>query len=142
MSLLCFDTSAIIKLIRVERESLELGSWLREPSRADAVLVCSVLVLTEVPRALRRMAGGHPLPDFGSVLDGFTLRTVDEDILVAAGEYSEPTLRGLDAIHLATAQMLAEAAGGDFAALVTYDARLGNAAAALGLTVAAPTPLQ
>lgn len=136
MSILCFDTSAIIKLIRLERESLVLRSWLREAPRLEAVLVCSALALAEVPRALRRMAAGAPVPDFGAVLDGFTLRTVDEDILVAAGAFSEPTLRSLDAIHLATAHALAEAAGEQFA----YDIRLSSAAATLGLTVAAPKP--
>ena len=43
-------------------------------------------------------------------------------------------VRSLDAIHLACAELV----GGDLRAVVTYDQRMG-AAAALGLLVVAPT---
>ncbi len=43
-------------------------------------------------------------------------------------------LRTLDALHLATAATIAT----ELDAFVTYDKRLGDAAAAMGLTVAAP----
>ena len=43
-------------------------------------------------------------------------------------------LRSLDAVHLASAQVL----GADLEALVTYDHRMEEAATALGLPVAAP----
>ena len=45
-----------------------------------------------------------------------------------------PDLRSLDAIHLATAQVL----GPDLARLVTYDERMAAAAKELGWTVSAP----
>jgi predicted nucleic acid-binding protein len=45
-------------------------------------------------------------------------------------------LRSLDAIHLATASVAASIA--TLAALVTYDSRLAEAAAALGIPTAAP----
>jgi predicted nucleic acid-binding protein len=44
-------------------------------------------------------------------------------------------LRSLDAIHLATAQLL----GADLARIVTYDDRMAAAASQLGLTVARPS---
>ena len=73
-----------------------------------------------------------------SVLDRLTLHNVDEEILVKAGAYAEPTLRSLDAIHLATAHSIASAAGDEFEALISYDRRLTDAAKADGLPVVGP----
>ena len=50
--LLYLDSSALVKLVREEPESAALRGFL-----ADADLVSSELVLTEVPRAIRRAAG-------------------------------------------------------------------------------------
>lgn len=136
--LLYFDTSAIVKLIRIEAESGALRQWLADPSRKAMVPVCSALALTEVPRALLRIAPGVPLPDFRATLERFTLRAIDEEILSEAGSFPSPILRSLDAIHLATAHSLFAAAAGSFDALITYDARLGDAAIALGVPVVAP----
>jgi predicted nucleic acid-binding protein len=133
-----FDTSAIIKLIRIELNSASLRAWLSAPGRSDLAWVSSALVLTEVPRALRRILPGATLPDFASVLGRFTLRNVDEEILVQAGAYSEPSLRSLDAVHLSTARSIADAAADEFDALITYDRRLADVAKADGLSVLAP----
>ena len=138
MSIAYFDTSAIIKLIRIELHSENLRTWLGGPRSSDLAWVSSALVLTEVPRALHRIHPGSPLPDFASILGRFTLRNVDEEILVRAGNYAEPTLRSLDAIHLATARSIYDAAGGEFDALITYDRRLRDVATADGLRVIAP----
>jgi predicted nucleic acid-binding protein len=138
MSIAYFDTSAIIKLIRLERDSEGLRAWLAAPGRSGLAWVSSALVLTEVPRALRRLLPGAMLPDFASVLGRFTLRNVDEEILAQAGAYPEHTLRSLDAIHLSTARSIAVAAGAEFDALITYDSRLADAAKADGLSVLAP----
>jgi predicted nucleic acid-binding protein len=138
MNIAYFDTSAIIKLIRIERDSEQLRTWLGEPGRGELAWVSSALVLTEVPRALRRILPGSSLPDFGSVLGRFTLRNVDEEILVQAGAYADPTLRALDAIHLATARSIDDVAGGQFEAFITYDRRLADAATAGGLRVLSP----
>lgn len=138
MSIAYFDTSAILKLIRIELSSESLRSWLSAPGRSDLAWVSSALILTEVPRALRRILPGSRLPDFASVVGKFTLRNVDEEILIQAGAYPEPTLRSLDAIHLATARSIANAAGDEFEALLTYDGRLAAAANADGLRALAP----
>jgi uncharacterized protein len=138
MSIVYFDTSAIIKLIRIERKSESLRAWLGAPSRSGLAWVSSALVLTEVPRALRRIVPGSNLPDYASVLGRFTLRHVDEEILVQAGAHSEPTLRSLDAIHWATARSIADAAAEEFEALITYDRRLADVATADGLRIFAP----
>ena len=59
---------------------------------------------------------------------------ITDRVLLTAGELRPPELRSLDAIHLATAEGL----GDQVARIVTYDDRLAAAAAAMGLTVAAP----
>ena len=138
MNIAYFDTSAIIKLIRIELNSERLRTWLGAAGRSDLAWVSSALVLAEVPRALRRILPGSRLPDFASVLGRFTLRNVDEEILSQAGAYSEPTLRSLDAIHLATARSIADAASDEFEVLISYDRRLADAAKANGLRVIAP----
>jgi predicted nucleic acid-binding protein len=139
VSIAYFDTSALIKLIRIEVASDALRVWLDAPEQRDSAWVSSALVLTEVPRALRRLLPGAALPNFESVLGRFTLRHIDEDILVQAGAYPEPSLRSLDAIHLATARSLADAGGAEFQALITYDRRLAEAAAGEGLRCVAPS---
>jgi hypothetical protein len=67
------------------------------------------------------------------------LRSVDtvrlnERLLRAAGTLLPSDVRSLNAIHLATAAAL----GPDLSRVCTYDARMANAATALGLTVVAP----
>ena len=57
-------------------------------------------------------------------------------IRATAAAYSDPALRSLDAIHLATAQIAASTA--PLTALVTYHSRLSAAANALGMTIVAP----
>jgi uncharacterized protein len=138
VSIAYFDTSAIIKLIRIELSSEGLRTWLAAPGQSNLAWVSSALVLTEVPRALRGILPGATLPDFASVLGRFTLRNVDEEILTRAGAYSEPTLRSLDAIHLSTARSIAVAAADEFHALITYDRRLADVATAEGLSAVAP----
>jgi len=53
----------------------------------------------------------------------------------AAGTLVPPDLRSLDAIHVAAALSL----GDDLGDLVTYDARMVNAAEAQGVNVVSPT---
>jgi len=62
------------------------------------------------------------------------LIAIENPILEAAASVGPQTLRSLDAIHLATAQEL----GDDLGVLITYDRRLAEAAAELGLPVASP----
>ncbi len=61
--------------------------------------------------------------------------TVDTALLDSAAAIAPGTLlRSLDAVHLASAQLI----GADLRAIVTYDQRMTVAAAALGLPVDAP----
>ncbi|RQX05868.1 hypothetical protein DLJ58_25050 [Micromonospora arida] len=52
--------------------------------------------------------------------------------------FAEPTLRSLDAIHLAIAQVLTNESGAELVAFVTYGRRLLDAAKAAGLPTASP----
>lgn len=135
MSLFYADASALVKLVRDEPESPALRSFL-----ADADLVSCELVLTEVPRAIRRAAAHDPLlPEdvltvrTGELLDAVALLPLDRALLVAAGALAEPALRALDAVHVAAAVDLSP-----LDAFVTYDARQGAAARLAGLRSMAP----
>ena len=59
---------------------------------------------------------------------------IDPDIIQSAAAIAPVTLRSLDAIHLASAIWL----GADLGGFLTYDARLGGAAAVVGLPLLAP----
>ena len=59
---------------------------------------------------------------------------VGNAVLDAAGVMSSPNLRSLDAIHLATAQLI----GSDLDVFIAYDERLLDAARSAGLHTASP----
>jgi uncharacterized protein len=129
------DASALVKLVRDEAESDALRAYLE-----GADLVTSELVLTEVPRAVRRAAVLDPelpldllLDRTGQLLDAVALATLDRALLAGAGALGEPALRALDAIHVATAVGLHP-----LDAFVTYDERQAAAARLAGLRTTAP----
>ena len=127
------DTSALVKLIRVEAESQDLADWLDE--RVDIPWITSALTEVELPRAVRAVASGG-LSAVPGVLDRLDRFEIDAVVRATAAAYPDDTLRSLDAIHLATAQTASVAA--PLTALVVYDRRLRQAAVDLGIPVAAP----
>ncbi|WBB93893.1 type II toxin-antitoxin system VapC family toxin [Verrucosispora sp. WMMC514] len=129
------DSAAVIKLLRREPGTEELVSWLND--RSSASLVSSVLAEVEVSRALRR-AAPQALVGVPTVLSRLYRVEIDATVRATAAAYQEPLLRTLNAIHLATAEILAQQAGADFVAFVTYDRRLLDAAKSIGLPVASP----
>lgn len=128
--MLYLDSSAIVKLVTREPGTPELV----EAVRTEPEIVSSAIAWTEVVRAVRRSGGRVPRAE--AVLERIALVPIDEGITRGASHLSPAGLRTLDAIHLATALSLAD----DVAALVTYDARLAEAAAKAGLEVRAPGP--
>jgi predicted nucleic acid-binding protein len=128
------DSCAILKLIVQERESDALNEWLEQRPKSD--LVTSMLSEIEVPRALRR---SHPrvLGAVTGVLKRLYRIEINDEVRATAAAYLEPTLRSLDAIHLATADAVV-ATGKSLDAFVTYDKRLAAAATDAGLPVVAP----
>jgi predicted nucleic acid-binding protein len=129
------DASALVKLVRDEPESAALRAFL-----ADADLASCELVLTEIPRAVRRAAGDDPglaqellLDRAGELIDALGLVPLDRPLLLAAGALDEPVLRALDAIHVAAAIDIAPLDG-----FVTYDERQSAAARLAGLRTFSP----
>lgn len=131
------DSAAVVKLVRREQGSAELTTWLNE--RSDEALVSSVLVEVEVPRALRRSAPQALVGVPGALARLYRLE-IDQTVRATAAAYEDSALRSLDAIHLATAQLLVGQPGAEALTFVTYDQRLLKAAESMGLAVAAPGP--
>ncbi len=135
MAVFYADASALVKLVRDEPESAALRAFL-----ADADILSSELVLTEIPRAIHRAVMHEPeLPlgllnqRAGELLDVIALRPLDRALLAAAGALAEPVLRALDAIHVVAAIDLLPVD-----AFVTYDERQAAAARLAGLRTIAP----
>lgn len=135
MAIVYADASALVKLVREETESDALRAYL------DGMdLVSSELVLTEIPRAVRRAAARDPslplellLERCGELIEALALRPLDRALLLGTGALVEPALRALDAIHVASAVDL-----DPIEAFVTYDERQAAAARLAGLRTMAP----
>jgi predicted nucleic acid-binding protein len=135
MPLFYVDASTLVKVTASEQEADDLNTYLE-----GAELASSELVLTEIPRALRRKA--VTTPDFPLeealeratvLIDSLGLRPADDALLIGAGMLAEPALRSLDAIHVATALHLYP-----IDAFVTYDKRQAAVARLAGLRTVAP----
>lgn len=123
------DSSAIVKLIDEEPESAALRRWLRRRSERAS----SALARVEILRAAA-IRGPEVVASARRVLDTFRILVVDDAVLDAAAVLKPRTLRSLDAIHVASAQAL----GAQLDTVVTYDRRMAEAAALLGMSVEAP----
>lgn len=139
MALYYLDASALVKLVREEPESPALRTFL-----GDSDLVSCELVLTEIPRAIRRAAADDPSLDLdllltraGELGDALALRALDDVLLTAAGALSEPGLRALDAIHVIAAIDVSP-----IDAFVSYDERQSAAARLAGLRTMSPGPAE
>ncbi len=135
MTVLYADASALFKLVREEVESSALRAYVEGTD-----LVSSELVLTEIPRAARWAVSKNPalgldllLERSGELIDALALRPLDRTLLTGAGALTEPVLRALDAIHVATAADLHPVE-----AFVTYDERQAAVARLAGLRTVAP----
>jgi predicted nucleic acid-binding protein len=129
------DASALVKLVRDEPESVALRAFI---DAAD--LASCELVLAEVPRAIRRATAQDPrlaldvlIARAGEVIEAVALVPLDRALVVAAGALAEPSLRALDAIHVAAAASLTPIDG-----FIGYDERQAAAARLAGLRTFAP----
>jgi uncharacterized protein len=129
------DSVAVVKLVRQEAHSVDLVSWLN--AHHDVPLVSSALVEVEVPRALRRSAPQALVGVPAAVGRLFRLE-IDSTVRATAAAFADPTLRSLDAIHLATAQVLTNESGTALIAFVTYDRRLVECAQTAGFPAVSP----
>ena len=124
------DSSAVVKLVIAEPESTALRQFVRR----RRPLVTSALARTEVLRAVIPV-GEVAVSRGREVLQVLDLVRVNDRVLDAAASLLPAEIRSLDAIHLATAQLLGE----DLGRIVTYDERMVDAAKQLGLPTASPT---
>jgi predicted nucleic acid-binding protein len=131
VSLYYADTSAVIKLLVEETHSKAFAAFY--DGHADAEWVSSALLRIEVTRAVAR-ALPILLPDARELLTAFSYIAIDDEIVDAAMGEPDRRLRSLDAIHLATARLLAP----ELEALVSYDDRLLKAASDAGLATVSP----
>ncbi len=128
---LYLDSSAIVKLIRREAESARLVHYLHH--NRDALRVTCALARVEVVRAALPR-GPRAVMHARRTLGRLHEVAVDRELLDHAATLApDSRLRTLDAVHLAAAQMI----GDDLLAVVTYDARMAEAATSLGMNVAA-----
>lgn len=123
------DSSALVKLIHTEPESAALRaaliSW--------PTLVSSELLFIETMRVAARL-NPPQLPLAQQVLSTVRLIPIRQPVPAYAAGIGPPQLRTLDAIHLATAELLRAGIGAFFA----YDTRLVTAAINRRLPTASP----
>jgi predicted nucleic acid-binding protein len=122
-----------VKLVQKEAESEAVRRYLR-CHRSDE-RITSALSRVEVVRAVH--SGGSPaVAKARRQLARLYQVNLDTALLDAAASLASGTvLRSLDAIHLASAQLVIA----DLRAIVTYDQRMAAAATALGFSVEAPS---
>jgi uncharacterized protein len=129
--LIYFDSSALIKMVHGEAESPTLKEWLLD--NVGHRHVSSELAKLEVLRACRRHFA-DVLAHTRAHLATLDVVALTPDILDDAAELTDPGLRSLDAIHLASALAIRE----ELTAVVAYDRRLFEAADAAGLDAVRP----
>ena len=128
MRTLYLDSSAVLKFIFSEEESTAARKEIR------GVLYSSELVRVEVMRAVLRIE-----PELEAraldVLSRIRIIKIKSGIMVQAERLpSHVKIRGMDAIHLATANTLGRLGH----TIVTYDKNMAKAAKALGFSVESP----
>ncbi|GAA1001383.1 type II toxin-antitoxin system VapC family toxin [Subtercola frigoramans] len=125
------DTSAVGKLLIDEAESLALAQHLDELAAVPGTVIASGFILeTELRRLANRVSIAQAAVT--ELLSRFTLIDMGRSIYREAGLIPEPSLRSLDALHIAAAQHIAADV------FITYDHRQRFAAQILGLTIEQP----
>lgn len=135
--LIYIDSSALLKRVLAEAESNAIDGATHAAVLAGTVIASSTLAWIEVTRALRsRLDSADPrliarLSD--NALSGVQEAPITTEVAAVARRIGPPTLRSLDAIHLATATLL------EADEVWAYDRRLLDAADGLGLVTVSPT---
>jgi len=118
-------------LIIEEPESNAMARDLDFARAAGHRMVPSVLLETELHRAGHRYGLDREMID--SEVSKLTIIAAADSTFRRAGAFTDPLLRSLDALHLATAIECGSAA------IYTYDHRQAEAATNAGIVVLAPT---
>jgi predicted nucleic acid-binding protein len=135
------DASAVLRVLFADAgPSIPLGGGDR--------LVSSQLVQVETFRAVdrERLVGGlddtqtaTKRKELGDLLARLDLAAIDDEVIARATSAFAINVRALDAIHVATAEVLAAAGGGEPLEFWTHDERQASAALSRGLTVIGTT---
>lgn len=129
---LYFDSSAIVKLVLREEESSALRAFVDEQNREP--MASSAIARVEVRRATGA-AGDAAFALARAQLLRFAQLPIDDWVLERAAAIAPGSgLRAVDAIHVASAEMLRD----ELTAIVTYDQRMVAAAQLVGLPVVSP----
>ena len=122
-----------------EEHSGALRSWAAD--HADHLVACDLL-RAELLRASRRLAAGEDdstgealVLQAQAVVDAIDLVPIPRHLFPDAGQLDPPLMGTLDALHLAVALGL----GDDLEGLVTYDARMADAARRHAIAVISPS---
>lgn len=130
MSAAYVDASALVKLFKTERETeafrVALADW--------PVQVASEIIRVEAICTARRLGGEDVLRRANAMLERISLIPLSPEIIELATRAHTPSLRAMDAIHLATALSMRE----DLGPMFVYDSDLLAAATAWGLNPVAP----
>ena len=127
------DTSALGKLFLPEPESEALRHWLVEQrAQEDNTVVTSVVGIVELHRVAAR-SGASAQRAARQLVSRIDQRGLTATTVALASRLPPPSVRTLDALHIATAAELPE-----LTHLVTYDHRMLEAAAGYGLPTASP----
>jgi predicted nucleic acid-binding protein len=129
--LLYLDSSALVKLVVEEAESRALEALVAGFTFA----VSSVIAAIEVPRVACRTGVPEVEGRADRLVAKLDLLQLTDGIVQRSARLERPTLRTLDAIHLASALSL----GAELDAFAAYDERLVEAGAAAGVNVVSPT---
>ena len=121
---------SFVKLVVREAESDAVRDFLM----AQPSPLTSRIATVEVRRAIGRATEAPHEEALAAVWDRIEIIELDAAIADSAALIAPRTIRSLDAIHLVSALALAD----ELDAFVTYDVRLGEAAAGSGLTVVSP----
>jgi len=128
---LYLDASALVKRVVREAESEALEALIEDAEHVGTSVVADV----ELHRAVERAGGGARMRRQATeALELVDLVQLDAEIVRAARSIGPPSLRTLDAIHLASARAVGDAVD----LFVAYDRRLADAAREAGLAVVAP----
>jgi predicted nucleic acid-binding protein len=128
------DTSALTKLLIAEPETPALQAWLGAQNGQGEYAATSALGRVELMRVVARYGEPGQAERARYLLDGLDILPLAEPVIALAETVGPPTLRSLDAIHLAAAAQIE----GDLTAFVTYDHRLLDGCREVGLTTASP----
>jgi uncharacterized protein len=124
------DASALVKLFKAEPETVALRTALSD----WPIQVASELIHVEAICTARRLGDEDVLARATQAVEQINLIPLTPEIIERATDTYTPTLRAMDAIHLATALTMRD----DLGAVFVYDADLHSAAKVHDLNPIAP----